>query len=186
MCFTAITNPLATAVLNSSVEMILSFLKDSRAWKWQMTKRMPSKHSSFHLRNMGMPVLIVFIVPPAAKLLSTEHVANMLLGADVCGLETETPKWVTELFSNSKRLKRRIVCHRLILDTVARDSSTRQRLSGARYFYPVLPMLLKVPVTFCFLKVGNVQFKRFLYQSLSMRIESVTIPRSQLRQHNDR
>lgn len=54
---------------------------------------------------------------------SVEHVANMLLSGDVCGLETEMEKWVTELFSDSKRLKRKIVRHRLILDIVARDSS---------------------------------------------------------------
>ena len=43
--------------------------------------------------------------------------------SDVCGLETETQKWVTELSSNSKRLKDKIVCHRLILGTVVRDLS---------------------------------------------------------------
>jgi hypothetical protein len=32
---------------------------------------------------------------------SVEHVVNMLLGSDVCGLETETQRWVAELFQNA-------------------------------------------------------------------------------------
>ncbi|KAF8811752.1 hypothetical protein BYT27DRAFT_7240181 [Phlegmacium glaucopus] len=48
----------------------------------------------------------------------------MRLGGDVPGLETETQEWVEELSSKSERLKCKMVCHRLILNTVIRDLST--------------------------------------------------------------
>lgn len=49
--------------------------------------------------------------------------ASMPLGG-ISSLETETQKWVTELSPESKRLKGKMVCHRINLDTVARDLST--------------------------------------------------------------
>ncbi|KAF8801962.1 hypothetical protein BYT27DRAFT_7147022 [Phlegmacium glaucopus] len=48
----------------------------------------------------------------------------MRLGGDVLGLETETQDWVQKLSPKSKHLKCKMVCHRIILDTVARDLST--------------------------------------------------------------
>ena len=55
---------------------------------------------------------------------SVKHVASMRLGGDVDRLETKTQEWVTELSPESKRLKHKMIGHRIILDTVARDSST--------------------------------------------------------------
>ena len=47
---------------------------------------------------------------------------SVRLGGDADGLETETQEWVTELVSpESKRLKRRMIDHRINLDTAARD-----------------------------------------------------------------
>ena len=54
--------------------------------------------------------------------------------------------------SISKRLKRKMVCRRLVLDTVA---LTCQCLPGARYFYPVLPTLLRAPVPMLLLKLAS-------------------------------
>ncbi|KAF8811768.1 hypothetical protein BYT27DRAFT_7088791, partial [Phlegmacium glaucopus] len=53
-----------------------------------------------------------------------KYVASMRLGGDVPGLETETQDWVRKLSPKSKDLKCKMVCHRIILDTVARDLST--------------------------------------------------------------
>ena len=54
-----------------------------------------------------------------------KYVASMRLGGDVAGLETETQEWVRELSPNSRRLRAcKMVCHRIVLDTVARDLST--------------------------------------------------------------
>jgi hypothetical protein len=55
---------------------------------------------------------------------NVRHVASMRLGGDVVEMETETQNWVTELSPKSKRLKGKMICHRIILDTVARDLST--------------------------------------------------------------
>jgi hypothetical protein len=50
---------------------------------------------------------------------------SVRLGGDADRLETETQEWVTELLSpETKRLKRKMVDHRIILDTAARDLST--------------------------------------------------------------
>jgi hypothetical protein len=51
-------------------------------------------------------------------------VASMRLGGDVDGMETQTQDWVKELFSKSHRLRCKMVCHRIVLNTVARDLST--------------------------------------------------------------
>ncbi|KAF8805949.1 hypothetical protein BYT27DRAFT_7103389, partial [Phlegmacium glaucopus] len=48
----------------------------------------------------------------------------MRFGGDVPGLEAETQEWIEELSSKSKYLKCKMVCHHLILNTVARDLST--------------------------------------------------------------
>ncbi|KAF8180087.1 hypothetical protein BJ912DRAFT_635392 [Pholiota molesta] len=51
-----------------------------------------------------------------------EHVASMRLRSD---LQTETQTWFSELTHNSRlRNPARMVCHRIVLDTVARDLST--------------------------------------------------------------
>ncbi|PPQ89990.1 hypothetical protein CVT25_009630 [Psilocybe cyanescens] len=54
-----------------------------------------------------------------------EHIASMRLGGNVASLETETQNWIHDL-SHSGRYRRcrSMVCHRIILDTVARDLST--------------------------------------------------------------
>ncbi|KAF8801964.1 hypothetical protein BYT27DRAFT_7197678 [Phlegmacium glaucopus] len=51
-----------------------------------------------------------------------KDVACMRLGGDLPMLETEAQEWIEELSSKSKRLKCKMVCHRLILN-VARDLS---------------------------------------------------------------
>ncbi|PPQ90006.1 hypothetical protein CVT25_009644 [Psilocybe cyanescens] len=56
---------------------------------------------------------------------NVEHIASMRLGGDVAGLETKTQVSFDKL-SHSGRYKKlgRMVCHRIILDTVARDLGT--------------------------------------------------------------
>ena len=53
-----------------------------------------------------------------------KHVASMRLGGNVDGMETQTQDWVEELSPKSSQLRSKMVCHRLVLDTVARDLST--------------------------------------------------------------
>ncbi|KAF8167522.1 hypothetical protein B0H34DRAFT_682206 [Crassisporium funariophilum] len=54
-----------------------------------------------------------------------EHVASMRLGGDVEDLRTETQEWFDELAHNKRYRKPAVmVCHRLVLNTVARDLST--------------------------------------------------------------
>jgi hypothetical protein len=53
-----------------------------------------------------------------------KHVASMRLGGDVDGMETQTQDWVKDLSSKSHHLQGKMVCHRIVLDTVARDLST--------------------------------------------------------------
>ena len=52
-----------------------------------------------------------------------KHVASMRLEGDVRGMETQTQDWV-KLSPKSYRLPCTMVCHRIVLDTVARDLST--------------------------------------------------------------
>ena len=53
------------------------------------------------------------------------YAASMRLGGDIAGLETETQEWVRELSPNSHGLGAcKMVCHRIVLDAVARDLST--------------------------------------------------------------
>ena len=59
------------------------------------------------------------------KKAGVKYVASMRLGGDVAGLETETQQWVQELSPKSPSLQGcKMVCHRIVLDTVARDLST--------------------------------------------------------------
>ena len=53
-----------------------------------------------------------------------KYVASMRLGGDVDGMETQTQDWVKELSPKSRHLQGKMVCHRIVLDTVARDFST--------------------------------------------------------------
>ncbi|KAF8180088.1 hypothetical protein BJ912DRAFT_635393 [Pholiota molesta] len=53
------------------------------------------------------------------------HVASMRLSPDIDSLETKTQTWFSELTHNScHRTPARMLCHRIVLDTVARDLST--------------------------------------------------------------
>jgi hypothetical protein len=52
-----------------------------------------------------------------------KYVASMRLGGDVVGMETQTQDWVKELSPKSRHLHGKMVCHRIVLDTVARDLS---------------------------------------------------------------
>ncbi|KAF8804184.1 hypothetical protein BYT27DRAFT_7259621 [Phlegmacium glaucopus] len=82
----------------------MSFLKDS----WQED----SEHTDREAAIYRIPKKHV------------KNVAFMRLGSDVRGLETETQTWVIALCSKLKRLKDKMICHRIVLDTVARDLST--------------------------------------------------------------
>ncbi|KAF8811753.1 hypothetical protein BYT27DRAFT_7336033 [Phlegmacium glaucopus] len=52
------------------------------------------------------------------------HVSSMRLGGDIPGLGVGRQKWITELSSKLRRLKRKMVFHRITLDTVTQDLST--------------------------------------------------------------
>jgi hypothetical protein len=83
----------------------MCFLKDS----WQVESQYTSREAAIYR---------------ILKRENVKHVASMRLGGEVDSLETETQEWVTELSPESKRLKGKMVCHRIILDTDARDLST--------------------------------------------------------------
>lgn len=91
---------------------------------WQLLRKT-------HARFLSREADIYWIL----KRESVKYVASMCLGGDVNRLETETQKWVTELSPESKRLKRKMVGHRINLDSVVRDLSMLTKSC-----YPVLPM----------------------------------------------
>lgn len=111
---------------------------------------------------------------------AVKHVASMRLGGDVCELETETQKWVTELSAKSNRLKRKMVCHRIILDTVSRDLST---FSWCKVLLSCIADAVEGTCFILFLSVGILND---LSNSRSTSIQGRDIaPRSQRWQHND-
>ena len=93
-------------IKNSKKPPEMCFLKDS--WH-EVSHRTPREAEIYRRLEKG----------------GVKYVASMRLGGDVAGLETETQEWVRELSPNSHSLRAcKMVCHRIVLDTVARDLST--------------------------------------------------------------